>query len=319
MAREEILSKVYNAIGRLRANGTVDLNVDLVAASAGIARSTFYLDDPDWKEVREVIRGKASHLVKLVEVEVTEASRTRTKLNELQARCDQLGIEAKTLREQADTIYRKLINQLQYYFALAEETPAKRQRNTKILMESGELNQEVTRLRAEVAHMRIQQAQVPVASPISSKRFIHIPSIYPTVQTTSDQYSLFLDQLNSAIPSSEVGKIVVAVYLLCGLPLSGKTKWANQHKPTQPGVSMYIDAISGTRESRGFMVERVRKLTDAPVICVRVRADQNTCVERSRLFNKGAQHVRIQEAIESMALRFEEVALSEPFEMVILA
>ena len=112
MAKHDLLNRVYACIGTMRMRGD-KLNVQKVAEASGVARATLYLADPDWDEVREVIKGKPSSRVKLVEVEITEASRVKRKMAELNERVASAEGDVHAIRKEAEKIYRKLVDQLQ--------------------------------------------------------------------------------------------------------------------------------------------------------------------------------------------------------------
>jgi hypothetical protein len=306
---------VYACIGTLRTRGD-KLNIGRVAEAAGVARATLYLPDPDWQEVREVIKGKSSSRVKLVEIEVTEASRVRRKVAELNKRVTVAEGDLQALRKEAERIYRKLVDQLQYYVALAAETPAKTANRAKQLKEAGHDRQEIKRLRAEVAMLQQQVRNGPAGpAALTTKRYISLLAS----SSWADTIASFMDQLAQAIPDEPVAKTIGAVYVLCGLPMSGKTTWATEHKSWVPGVALYVDGTAHTAEQRRFIADRLRKITKASIHCVRLRADGPTCIARSGRKHRGAAHIEVQHAIEKIAAEFEEVSLIEPFNSIVLA
>jgi hypothetical protein len=315
MAKPDILDRVYACIGTMRFRGD-KLNVERVAVAAGVARATLYLPDPDWQEVREVIKGKPSSRLELVEIEVTEASKVQRKVAELKERVASAEGELQALRKDAEKIYRKLVDQLQFYVALAAETPAKTANRAKQLKEAGHDKQEIKQLRAEVALLQ-QQVRNGPAEPAAliMKRYITLP----TSSSWADTLASFMDQLAEVIPDDPVAKTIGAVYVLCGLPKAGKTTWAREHKCHVPGVALYVDGIAHTAEQRRFIADRLRKITNAPIHCVRLRADGPMCVARSGRKHRGAAHIEAQHAIEMIAAEFEEVSLIEPFHSIVLA
>ncbi|RQM59713.1 MULTISPECIES: hypothetical protein [Burkholderia] len=315
MAKPDVLDRVYACIGTMRSRGD-KLNVEKVAVRAGVARATLYLPDPDWQEVREVIKGKPSSRVKLVEVEVTEASKVKQKVAELKERVASAEGELQALRKDAERIYRKLVDQLQYYVALAAETPAKTANRAKQLKEAGHDKQEIKHLRAEVAMLRQQVGNGPAEpAALTTKRYITLP----TSSSWADTLASFMDQLVQVTPDDPVGNTVSAVYVLCGLPMAGKTTWAREHKSQVPGIALYVDGTTHTAEQRRFIADRLRKITKAPIHCVRLHADGPTCVARSGRQHRGAAHIEVQHAIEMIAAEFEEVSLIEPFNSIVLA
>jgi hypothetical protein len=105
---------------------------------------------------------------------------------------------------------------------------------------------------------------------------------------------------------------------MCGLPLSGKTQWINDHSPSVPGMAIYVDGSSHKRDIRKFIFDRIRKFTAAPIHCVRVRADKQSCIERSSRKNSGATQIQFEQVIEIISSEFEELIISEPFNAIIL-
>ncbi|SAK87365.1 hypothetical protein AWB77_04707 [Caballeronia fortuita] len=315
MANRDLLDRVYACIGTMRSRGD-KLNVEKVAMTAGVARATLYLPDPDWREVRAVIKGKTSSRVKLVEIELAGASKVQRKVAELKERVANAEGELQALRRDAEKIYRKLVDQLQYYVALAAETPAKTANRAKQLKESGHDKQEIKQLRAEVALLQQQVRNGPTEpAALTTKRYITLPAS----SSWADTLASFMDQLAEVIPDEPVAKTIGAVYVLCGLPKAGKTTWATEHKSQVPGIALYIDGVVHTAEQRRFIADRLRKITNAPIHCVRVRADGPTCVTRSGRRHHGAAHIEAQHAIEMVAAEFEEVSLTEPFNSIVLA
>ena len=316
MARADLLNRAYQAVAALRAKGRTKLSVEEVAECAGLARSTFYLKDDDWQEVREVIRGKPSPRVRLAAVEVTAASKADLRLTALARRVEEAEAELERIRAAADDVYRKLIDQVQYYFALASETPKKREQQAKLLKEVARAKQEVQRLKAENSRLQASQnAGAEIASLAVAKRVVGLPDAAPSV---SALYAAFLDKMAGIVPDEPAGRAVGAVYLLSGLPLSGKGTWIERHKPSTPGAAIYVDSTNHTAEVRGFFVDRMRTFTAAPIHCVRLRASLETCLGRCERTCSGAAQIQVQARLERIHAEFEEVRVDEPFDSIIL-
>lgn len=163
MANYEMLEKAYAAIGALRSKGLLKIDVGLVARTAGIARSTFYLNDDDWKEVRTVIAGKPSDRVKLKRVEVEEKSLTDQRIEAFSVRLADAEEEVGRIQETAGKVYRELIDEVQRWFVKASESPAKKNQMARALQELNSSRKEVELLRSE---NRVLQAKIDVSGVI---------------------------------------------------------------------------------------------------------------------------------------------------------
>ena len=315
MAKQVNLENVYEVIGQLRAKGIRKLSVEQVAAAAGVARSTFYLSDADWQEVRDVINGKPSTRVKLIEVQATAATGINRTILELRERLQSVESELESVRQTAEVVFKNLVDQLQYYFALAAETPAERARQAKLLKEFGWTKQELKRLQAENASLREQMTIVPEIAKLVSKRYITLPNVL----SGPEYYSSFLDQLIQNVPDEHAGMGIRSIFVTCGLPSSGKTRWVHGHTSSEPGGTLYIDGTSHSVDVRKFIADRLRRITTAPIHCVRIRASKETCAERCGRKLRGASFVQMEKIITSIDAAFEEVSIAEPFDSIILA
>ncbi|MBK4735539.1 hypothetical protein [Noviherbaspirillum pedocola] len=315
MAREKILEQVYKAIGALRAKGGGSLNVAQVAKQSKLARTTFYQDDPEWVEVRDVIHGKPSPKVPLVEVSTPIATESETKVARLATRVDEIETRIRNLEQLSDVAYRRMADQILYYATIASETPKKLENRGRNIRELNAALDENRKLRAALAEAGAAADAPAGAAALVSKKIIALPSeLQP-----DDIYDRFLSELHNMIPSRGAGTPVVAVYLLCGLPLSGRSKWIDQHKVGGPGVALYVETTGHNAKIRSRFIDRLREKSDASIHCVRLRADVATCIQRSSLQNQGAKHLLTERRIQKLATDFEEVSLAEQFNSIILA
>ena len=313
MASEENLRKAYAAISVLRAKGLSKINVGLVASTAGIARSTFYLDDDEWKEVRAVIRGKPSNQVKLKQVEVAEKSLADRRIEAFSGRLAETEKEVIRIQTIADQVYRELIDEVQRWFVKASESPAKKTQMARYLQELNSSRKDVARLRSE---NRVLEAQIEVAGvvhPLVQKKIISLD-----LGTVGDIFTSFLGQFDALAPLHDNAHGIVSTYLVCGLPFSGKSRWIESHQPSVPGTHIYVDSCAHTADIRRFIANRVHSTKRSEVHCVWLRAGEESCIERVVSLGVGREASLKMEEIKKIALKFEAPSFEEPFDSVIL-
>lgn len=315
MARADTLDRAYKAIARLQAQGRTKLNASLVAASAGLARSTLYLDDDDWMEVLKAIRGETSPSVGLAAVEVVATSKADDKLRALAQRVEDAEEALKKLHVTAHHVYRQLLDQVQYYCALAGETPWKWERDAQTQRELNTAKQELQRLNAENNELRAQMVPDDNGTLCVTQNVIELSE----PASLTDMYTEFLNKLAGFVPDAQAGQAVGAIYLLCGLPLSGRSTWIRQHKPLTPRLAVYVDGTNHRAEVRSFFIQSVRRLTEAPIHCVRLRAPAQICLQRCERGWSGAAQIKLMARVEQVQAEFQEVKIDEPFNSVILA
>lgn len=314
MANEENLQKAYTAISVLRAKGLLKMDVGLVASTAGIARSTFYLDDDEWKEVRAVIRGKPSDRVKLKQVEVAEKSLADRRIEAFSGRLAEAEKEVIRIQTIADQVYRELIDEVQRWFVKASESPAKKTQMARYLQELNSSRKDVARLRSE---NRMLEAQIEVAGvvhPLVQKKIISLDIF----GTPGDIFTSFLRQLDALVPQQDNAHRIVSSYLVCGLPFSGKSRWIELHQPSLPGTHIYVDSCAHTADIRRFIADRIHSTTRSEVHCVWLRAGKESCIERLVSLGVGKKASLKKEEIEQVALKFEALAFEERFDSIIL-
>ena len=314
MANAETLEKAYAAIGSLRAKGHSQLDVGLVAKAGGIARSTFYLDDDEWREVRAVIKGKASSRVRLVQVEVVKSSLATLQLEALSVRVAEAEEEIAHIQSVADKIYRELIDEVQKWFAKASETPEKQAKVAQILGELNSARRELERLRAENQVLQARVDSNDSLRPLVRKAIINLN----TLNSPGETFENFFKQFEILLPHKSNAHGITAAYLLCGLPGSGKTSWIEAHEPSSPGVYLYVDSCAHTADFRRFIANRIRETTNARVHCVWLRPDGAICNERISVSAKTIGGSLEEAQIHRVKLSFEEPDFGEPFDSFIL-
>lgn len=314
MANAETLEKAYAAIGSLRAKGHSQLDVGLVAKASGIARSTFYLDDDEWREVRAVIKGKASSRVKLVQVEVAKSSLATLQLEALSIRVAEAEEEVAHIQSVADRVYRELIDEVQKWFAKASQTPGKQARVAQIISELNSTRRELERLRGENQLLQARVDNSASLRPLVRKRIINLD----TLNSPGETFANFLKQFEILLPQKSNGHGITAAYLLCGLPGSGKTSWIEAHEPSSPGGHLYVDSYAHTADFRRFVANRIRETTNAHIHCVWLRADDAICKERVSVMATGTSPILEETHIHQVKLSFEKPVFDEPFDSFIL-
>lgn len=314
MANAETLEKVYSAIASLRARGLPHLDVELVARTAGVARSTFYLKDEDWKEVRAVIGGKPSERIKLVQVEVERKSVATLQIEALSKRLAHAEEEVSRIQSTADKVYKQLIDEVQRWFVKASETPAKQAQMARYIQELNSTRREVESLRSENRVLQAQAENTGVIRPLVHKRKIALN----TLQPPGEIFTSFLKQLDLLIPEQTKAHEIVAAYVLCGFPCSGKTQWAESHQPSTSGIHIYVDSYGHTADIRRFIADRIRNTTKAEVHCIWLRTNADAGGEQTApvgtIGEKGLEG-RLLQRVKST---FEIPAFDEPFDSIIL-
>lgn len=314
MANAENLEKAYAAIGSLLAKGVSKLSVGRVASESGLARQTFYQKDNDWTEVLEVIKGKPSSRVKLVQVEIERKTDTVNRLENLIKRVDAAEQEVHRLEDVASKVYRELIDEVQRWFDKAIESPKSRNQVSKYIEELNRTRDELERLVAENRLLKAERDAGKI-KPFFMKKTIGLPYSPQQVEIIE----AFLTQFEAAAPTAQAKEIIAEVYLLCGLPLSGKTFWIQQHQPNSSGLHLYIDGCNLQADLRRFLMKRLRSATKAPIHCVWVRTSADVCVSRIIAPRTGGATADLRDFISRLDKEFELPTLEEPFNSIVLA
>lgn len=314
MAKQDLLNRVYATISALQSGGRKKLSVMEVAKLSGVARATInQKHDPDWVKVREVIKGTA-HSGVYAKDSSEDVKKPLKNTQEIHHRLKELEEQLDLLRERASTTYNQLIDRVQYYFALASEKPAKQVEKAKLLQELTHQKSQNAILRADLKAALAESLTPAVSGIITSKIILEVPNAV----SDSEAILSFLEELDS-LSSQNRSSLVTAVYIMCGLPMCGKSSWIDNHKPLTPGVSLYVCGASDTVSTRNLLVSRVRKEFNAPVHCVRFGLGLDACISRAeKQFNGAALELNIS-SIKGVAARFEEIQFSENFDSIILA
>ncbi|MDH4565636.1 hypothetical protein E8E95_02980 [Pseudomonas sp. BN414] len=312
MANQDLLNRVYATISALHKGGRKKLSVMEVAKLSGVARATInQKHDPDWVKVREAIKG-TFHSGSDAEDSSAVLEQPLKSTQEIHQRLKEFEEQLALLRERANTTYNQLIDRLQYYFALTSEKPAKQMEKAKLLQELTHQKNQNAILRADLKAALAESLTPAVSGIITSKSILEVPNTLSEPEAILD----FLEKLDSL---SNRSSLVTTVYILCGLPMCGKSSWIENHKPPTPGVSLYVSGASETASIRNLLASRVRKAFNVPVHCVRFRIGLDACISRAeKQFNGAVLELNIS-LIKSVAARFEEIQFIENFDSIILA
>lgn len=313
MASSDALERAYAAIARLRQQGIARPSVDAVAEVAGLARSSFYQKDDEWSEVRAVIKGKASPRVKLVELAVSDAKKATSRVSDITSRVAKLEEDLANTNKFADEVYQRLVDQVQYYFARAQESPKKREQTTKQINELKQARHDLQSAQAELVELRRDIQRPNVVKHRALKKIVRLPS----TKDTSHLFSAFLDELERLFPDTASAKVISSVYVVCGYPKCGKSDWINRHEPTEPGIALYIEGANHTRSIRSFLTSRLRKLTSRNIACVWIDGNLEIVKERCRTAYKGIEHVEKEEETQKIRQELEKVDLTEDFDLIL--
>jgi hypothetical protein len=315
MANVANLEKAYATIGALLAKGLTKLSVNQIATASGLARQTFYQQDEEWKEVRAVIKGKPSPRVKLVQVEIKQKSESAKKIEELIGRVDVMEQEVNRIEGLAGKVYEELIDELQRWFYVAAESPKKKTQVAQYLEELNNTSKELERVKAENRLLRAERDCIGTLRALNQKKIIDLPAL----AKPGDLFADFLRQYKSLVSSPRAEESLTAVYILCGLPYSGKTTWITKHQLVSPGTHIYVDSCAPELDIRRFIANQIQSSSNAQIHCVWVRTDQQACSERSAIALAGAANALKQQEIKAVAKEFETPSLDENFNSVILA
>ncbi|MBK6472989.1 MAG: hypothetical protein IPF94_20345 [Betaproteobacteria bacterium] len=312
MASSDALERAYAAIARLRQQGVARPSVDAVAEVAGLARSSFYQKDDEWSEVRAVIKGKASPRVKLVEMMVSDAQKATSRVSDITERVAKLEEDLANTNKYAEEVYQRLIDQVQYYFARADESPKKLEQSKKQINELKQARHDLQLAQTELIELRRESQRSNVVKHRVLKKIVKLPA----AKNASDLFSVFLDELDRLFPDAASTKTISGVYVVCGYPKCGKTDWINRHEPANPGIALYIEGTNHTRSIRSFLTGRLRKLTSQNISCVWIDINFEVVRDRCRNAYQGLAHVEKEDEIQTIQKELETVALSEDFDQI---
>lgn len=308
MARSDVLSRAYKALEELVSEGVARISVSEVAKRAGIGRATInQSSDEDWRKFRDEIRLRGK-------LNTDSGQRSKNiSVNDLRRRVRDLEGQIGVLRNQAAKTYAQLIDRVQYYYALAAESP-------KVRSEKAKLVKELTsqRKQSQVLKSQLDLALANSSSPSATALIIKRVIVSKSSLNQQDIISGFISKLYEYRESFS-GSPIADVFLLCGLPLSGSDSWIAEHRPIKPGVSLYVDCICVNEDVRKLLLVLLRKEFRSAIHCVRLRANSDVCRTRASMQYSGAEQVLVIKDIEEQVMQFDEVHFAEDFDSIILA
>ncbi|CAM4130041.1 hypothetical protein ROSA5918_23805 [Roseateles saccharophilus] len=310
MARGKSLQAVYAAIAHLRQEGE-QLTVASVARAAGVGRSTLYQDNDDWNAVMAVIDG--GDIPPAVVVNMPSVFRRREP-SRIKWLSDRIGALEKELEETinfADATYQRLVDQLQYYFAISHETPSRRDEVRKQRIELTATYEEIGRLKQEVRRLTDEGGRSNVIGAKGRKRHISIPPEMSVAKAMDH----FLTELHRHIPDKAVGKAFTSITFVCGLPLSGKSTWIDRQAAPGPGTSLFIEGTLHTEELRTVLLAQVKRLCEAEVRCAWLLTGADECLRRAMPSNVAAGPT--EELIRAIHAGTERVSVMESFDSLV--
>jgi len=325
LSHSEALAAAYAALAALRARGVTPITVAAVARVAGLARSVIYKDDADWQQLRDVIAGRAPAAIELeaATFNLREREGWELALDRLAARmaaCEGETIAIKTL---ADGVYTTLLTQLHRYVAKAKSAPETRERLSKLQKDNEEYTRLVPQLRAEIATLRANRAVPGEIRSLTRKEVVSSSGadLRQDTLVVSDVDDMLIEEINALdahFDDANPARIPSTVYVLYGNVASGKSIWINEHQPATPGVSLYIDGPHHTKTARRMVLKRVRKLKPiCRVVCVRIQANIDLCLERNKSPIRVRRHRAVPDAvIRDIGAALEEVTLDEGFDAI---
>lgn len=312
MASPDALERAYAAIARLRQQGIAQPSVDAVADVAGLARSSFYQKDEEWDEVRAVIKGKPSSRVKLVEIAASDAQKANSRISDVAGRVAKLEEDLASTNKFAEEVYQRLIDQVQYYFARAEESPKKLEQSRKQINELKQARHDLQIAQAELIELRRESQRPNVLKHRVVKKLLKLP---PTTNAAR-LFSEFLDEIERMFPDSTSAKVISEVYIVCGYPKAGKSEWIKRHEAARPGVALYVEGTNHSKAIRSFLVGRLRKLTSENIACVWVDVTADIARERCRKAYQGVAYTEREDEILAVQRDLEIVDLQEGFDLI---
>ncbi|MFN3791705.1 MULTISPECIES: hypothetical protein [Massilia] len=308
MANEENLEKVYKAIASLKAKGMQRLNVELVRKIAGVARSTIYLKDEDWKEVRDVIAGKDSERLAATALDVNIKSASALAIEELEKRLTEAESELTRITSVADKVYPELIDEIQRWFVAASETPNNKKKKVHDAAELLKLKAECERLRKENASMLAQ-----LESPTNMRMLSHKKTIILKDGLTAGEFfGSFMNQLQSITSHYLLPGRPAASYILCSLNSNFRDEWIHNHEPKSTGLNLYINSVAGTSDTRLFFLQQIRAMLSGEIHCVLMRDQLMKDV------GKNSRHTDESAKSRFNTEFFEHPSFDEPFDSFII-
>lgn len=322
LKHDEALKLVYSVIASLRESGKEKITVTEVAEISEVSRATIYSKHPDWVEVRDVIKyNKPSSRLKLATTKNYEQTKWQMEAQRLENELRTCQERLDFISEQADNIFKSLLDELHKYMYLAKKTPEQIERETNTLLELKELKDRCEFYEAEIKGLKIDSVNHTKMVPFVKKEII---GVYSETQRANinnlDLLELTYEAIfnfNNLFSKSYPPNVV---YVLCGNFASGKSSWIANHKSQNVGSVVYFDGTNHTQSIRRIILKYIRNLnSNCKIVCVRILCDKNECLER----NVSESRLRLKTTIPSdliirLAEMFEEVSVNEGFNEIII-
>ncbi|WP_017753712.1 helix-turn-helix domain-containing protein [Calidifontibacillus oryziterrae] len=322
LKHDEALKLVYSLIASLRDGGKEKITITEVAEISEVSRATIYSKHPDWVEVRDVIKNnKPSKQLKLALAKNYEQTKWQIEAQRLENELRTCQEKLDFISEQADNVFKKLLDELHKYMYLAKKTPEQIERETNTLFEIKELKDRCEFYETEIKRLKIDSGRNTKMVPFVKKEII---DVYTETQrgniSNLDLLELTYEALLNFNRLFSKSYPPTIVYVLCGNFASGKSSWIADHKPQNVGSVVYFDGTNHTQSIRRIILRYIRNLnSDCKIVCVRILCDTRECLER----NINESRIRLnttipKELIIKFAEIFEEVTVKEGFDEIII-
>jgi hypothetical protein len=322
---EEALSMAYTALQTLRNEGYAVPPFTMLEKRSGVRRSTMYTPHPDWVRFREIVKNQLSikHLVE-AGVALEEKAEWIRRFEDLESRVKKAQAEVESYKELADRTFTRITAELHKHVVLAKETPSQSQARAEVLKQNAYMNQEVQRLKSEIAELRLMTSMPADVRPLAKKEVVMINEELSNISGSNSRLEeLVVDAANGLdnfFASSHRAHVTTVVYILCGNFASGKSRWINEHSSVVPGVNLYLDGTNHTKLMRSILTKRIRRLNpDCTIVCVRLLTALDECLRRNTNANRvRTKNVLAEELIRQVGERFEEVSIDEDIDQLFL-
>jgi len=322
LKHDEALNLVYSVIASLRENGKERITITEVAEVSEVSRATIYSKHPDWVEVRDVIKNNTPSLrFKLASTKNYEQTKWQIEAQRLENELRTCQEKLDFISEQADDVFKNLLDELHKYMYLAKKTPEQIERETNILIELKELKDRCEFYEAENKRLKIDSDSNTRIVPFVKKEII---DVYSETQRANignlDLLELTYEALLNLNKLFSKNYPPSVVYVLCGNFASGKSSWIADHKPRNTGTVVYFDGTNHTESIRRIILKYIRNLnSDCRIVCVRILCDVRECLERNANQSRSRLKTTIpRDLIISLKERFEEVSVNEGFNEIII-
>lgn len=322
LTHDEALNLVYSTIAALKAEGRTKITVSEVARRSGVNRSTINSKHDDWQEAREVIFTNIPSLkVKLASEEIREQNRWRIEASRLERELQSCNETLVELTEFAESVYKRLLDQLHKYVYEARQVPERMDRESKTLIELSELKKQLAFYESEIRNLKSGSEQNSTVIPLVKKEIVEVfPEPQRGTAIEVDLVDLTMDAMNKLDYYFSKHYPPRVIYVLCGNFASGKSYWISRHKPVINEQCLYFEGTNHSAMLRKLIIRYIRKLNpDCKIVCVRILSDVGQCLKRNvtdaRIRNKNNIP---EELISIIDKNFEEVSVREGFNEIVI-